>query len=829
MRGRQDFAHHHDDEDEDPWRWFCAGALKLSAEEQRWLGSAHVPERVGALKLSRAQRRAAERAERAVRRYGGAILADATGLGKTRVALALLRGGLKRRERARALLCVPARLKPMWERALLHAAQGAPWRERVTLLSHHALSRHGVKAWGRATASQAGAVSPSWIVIDEAHRFCTPHTQRYDAMSRLARHATATLCVTATPIRHGVEDLRALLDLFITRGWEVNRMGRARGVHLDPERLDERALEALAGEVIVRRVQLLEASDRALKRPRQRIERVDYEPGPRERWLWRHVAQQARELELALFGSKAPSGLFTELLCRRWESGVESLRLTLDRLVVLHDRALRHHAATGRCPSIAALREAFEGGGQESFAFMLEGAPSREEGIDIEAIRRDLARLKALARRVEAARQEALHGDGGRLRALATLCAERLRAHKVLCFTSSREAAEGCFEALCRRLGAADSVGLITGAGARATGLGRIKAQLALERFAPIGQECQGIWAPSEQLRVLVATDCIAEGVNLQDCAHVVLLDLPYTPLGLTQRVGRLSRPGGPHEEVVVLWLRPRGWEDSLGMMRRLRVKADEAARAHLGYDEVARFLSDSSAAPRPRASATGEAQLLERLDRYEALWREAAAEVSHSPRLCLRPIHGLQGANPVRVAYLLVREGDEERGWRHGWWRVGAQGDVERRPWRFVEEMVRWRDRVESAPVQVAMSGEEERRWRDRFDGLVRARSDELRAIWWAPVALKRSSATGRALNALRTLSAPPEAILTWLGTAPLHIGLERELQDQLTSGASPDALALWLQGELEAISGERQRARHAENQPAPRVEWLSALLSAM
>src|SRR5207245_3661432 len=73
---------------------------------------------------------------------------------------------------------------------------------------------------------------------------------------------------------------------------------------------------------------------------------------------------------------------------------------------------------------------------------------------------------------------------------------------------------------------------------------------------------------------VLIATDLLSEGLNLQDATRVVHYDLPWTPARLAQRVGRVDRLGSPHAWVeTVTFLPPAGLERALALERRLATK----------------------------------------------------------------------------------------------------------------------------------------------------------------------------------------------------------------------------------------------------------------
>ncbi len=86
----------------------------------------------------------------------------------------------------------------------------------------------------------------------------------------------------------------------------------------------------------------------------------------------------------------------------------------------------------------------------------------------------------------------------------------------------------------------------------KARGVGRLEAatgdsadptDLAI-RFSPGSNDASDIQGTDQELRVLIATDVLSEGQNLQDCSIVVNFDLPWAIIGLIQRAGRLDRIG---------------------------------------------------------------------------------------------------------------------------------------------------------------------------------------------------------------------------------------------------------------------------------------------
>ena len=70
-------------------------------------------------------------------------------------------------------------------------------------------------------------------------------------------------------------------------------------------------------------------------------------------------------------------------------------------------------------------------------------------------------------------------------------------------------------------------------------------------RFSPSATASAGWFRRSDELRVLVATDVLSEGQNLQDCAIVVNYDLPWAIIRLIQRAGRVDRIGQQAETIL--------------------------------------------------------------------------------------------------------------------------------------------------------------------------------------------------------------------------------------------------------------------------------------
>src|SRR3989442_1359650 len=184
--------------------------------------------------LAAHQRPAAERLAAILDRYGGALLADAVGLGKSYVALAV------------ALACgepfslvVPAVLVPQWRALLAQHNAAAP------IITHESLSTGDYRHLPPITAPYR------LLVVDEAHRFRNPDTRRYRALAKLVV-AARVLLVTATPVHNRLADLFHLFRLFL-RDHELAALGVASLRRAAAGEVDPATLAAVAARLTVAR------------------------------------------------------------------------------------------------------------------------------------------------------------------------------------------------------------------------------------------------------------------------------------------------------------------------------------------------------------------------------------------------------------------------------------------------------------------------------------------------------------------------------------------------------------------------------------------------
>ena len=121
---------------------------------------------------------------------------------------------------------------------------------------------------------------------------------------------------------------------------------------------------------------------------------------------------------------------------------------------------------------------------------------------------------------------------------------------------------------------------------AAVTGASADPTQLAW-RFSPHSNDRRDRVSPDEELRVLVSTDVLSEGQNLQDCAIVVNYDLPWAIIRLIQRAGRVDRIGQQAEDILCYSFLPaEGIERLIRLRARVRARLDQNAEV-VGTDEA--------------------------------------------------------------------------------------------------------------------------------------------------------------------------------------------------------------------------------------------------
>ena len=131
------------------------------------------------------------------------------------------------------------------------------------------------------------------------------------------------------------------------------------------------------------------------------------------------------------------------------------------------------------------------------------------------------------------------------------------KTKKVIIFTAFADTARYLYDELAawseRTLGVHSA--LVVGTGANKTNLSGLRRDLAsiLTAFAPRTKERPDDLAGEGEIDLMIATDCISEGQNLQDCDWLINYDIHWNPVRIIQRFGRIDRIGSPNQKIQLV------------------------------------------------------------------------------------------------------------------------------------------------------------------------------------------------------------------------------------------------------------------------------------
>jgi len=446
------------------------------------------------------QQSAVGRAEAALEEYGGVLIGDDVGMGKTFVATAIARNY------ARSLIVAPAALASMWREALVTTKTPADF------LSFERLSR--------ACSMDQPRAGHDLIVVDEAHHVRNRATRRYQRLAMLAREARVVL-LTATPIHNRPGEMLNLLSLFLG--------SRAR-------MLTEREL----ARCVVRREQDVIANDIAIPTILPTVHRqISDDPEIVRELMNLPPPLPARSGGLA-------GALIGRGLVHQWASSEAALHEAIRRRIA-RAAALSASLETGNYPTARELETWTYGEGtlQLGFAELLS-SPIEDAASLLSCVQSHSGALQDF--RVHHCADHGLDAER------AHILAEIREAHpdaRIVAFAQYAETVAMLFT----RLAATAGVAMLTARGGVVAG-GKLTRDETLARFAPNALRVE---APrrAERIDLLLATDLLSEGMNLQDADVVVHLDVPWTSARMEQRVGRIARMGSVHPRVHVYLIRP--------------------------------------------------------------------------------------------------------------------------------------------------------------------------------------------------------------------------------------------------------------------------------
>ena len=581
----------------EPQTVYLRALLELYGDEVEQLP----PSLVSSVALAPFQRDGYERARRILAKHHGTVYADGVGTGKTEIGLAFIEEYALRRGHHALVVC-PAQLVDNWEKRIIQSRLPA---QVVSFQQFASDEQLGPDSPNRRRNLHNSKDSYRLVVVDEGHALRNPDTTWYRAMERmLGGERKDLVLLTATPINNGLWDLYHLVMVFgrHDRAFAAFGIASVRSLFLkaganerDPENLSPDILFPLADAVSVRRDRrFIEANypgatfpdGTPVRFPKPQPGTVRYDLDSVDPGLFADITHAIRDIKMARYrpayyekgGHEAIeeatlAGLLQSGILKRFESCWAACLKSVARMISAHDAFLAAWDA-GIVPSrellhAAALDEVDESGAAAWVAETLTD-PSAARPVDqfraeyrddVAGDRVHLARIRDRLSRLNAATDPKL--------ALLKRLIEESPAKKVAIFATFGDTIAYLDENIPASIGGRERVVVIGGESDPDSRMG------ALARFCPETVVEPGYKPPDGEVDMLLSTDVLSEGQNLQQAQAVISYDMPWNPQRVVQRYGRVIRLKSPHETVFLTTMLPAPGEleSLLGLEATIRRK----------------------------------------------------------------------------------------------------------------------------------------------------------------------------------------------------------------------------------------------------------------
>ncbi|MDU6822414.1 helicase-related protein [Intestinibacter bartlettii] len=556
--------------------------------------------------------------------YGGCIIADSVGLGKTFEALAIIKYYELRN--CRVLVLAPKKLRDNWSVYRVNDKRNILAKDRFNydLLNHTDLSRKGGMS-GDIDLSFVNWGNYDLVVIDESHNFrnnvaVNDRETRYEKLMNNIIKAgvkTKVLMLSATPVNNKLDDLKNQLafiteddDKALEKTAEIKSiMSTLRNAQSafnkwgdleENEKTTERLLDMLNFDYF----KLLDSL--TIARSRKHIEKYyninDIGQFPKRLKpenvkedidiledfpSFKEINNQILKLNLSvyapikyvlphkrdyynkLYDTKAKGGkvLFKQMdreqnivflmktnFLKRLESSINSFTITLEKVLYNINSKIKKLSVinddiTLDIDDIDPLDtsiEQFTIG--DKVKIKIKDIDKIKYKQDLEHDRDILLDLLSKSKKIDEARDKKLHE-------LKNVITRKINNpinednKKIIIFTAFADTAKYLYKNI--SVWAKDNYNLnsalVTGSENPKTTIkmSRVDLNKVLINFSPISKEREKVMPEiKEEIDILIATDCISEGQNLQDCDYLINYDIHWNPVRIVQRFGRIDRLG---------------------------------------------------------------------------------------------------------------------------------------------------------------------------------------------------------------------------------------------------------------------------------------------
>ena len=590
------------------------------------------------LPLTNFQKHGVTRALKLIRDIGGVIVADEVGLGKTFIAGEILQRYQERRQRA--LVICPASLRDStWDQFLNQYQMFAECISFEQLASDVQLRDLHLRPNAKSKQLRNPIEEYQLIIVDEAHNYRNPSAPTRAAALRQLLYGKKRdlLLLTATPVNNSLWDLYHLLRFFLRQDSHLANQGIlsirdlfSLAMREDPANLSPDVLFPVIDATTVKRTRQFvkkHYEKESIRLSNGKLVPIVF-PHPVAKSIHYNLDETLPnffdQLEDALnpdsdssisftrytpdrfrldqnvedHQQQNPIGLLRSLLLKRFESSVFAFSESIRRMISEHTTFLEALDA-GYVVTTDFLHE-WANDDEVEFLELLDTSPQSQPAseYDIAGLQQtvecdrnllsDLVKqfnqmtpqrdpkLKALVKTLASIVEQAQHESTDNL--------DESQKRKVIIYTSFKDTVDWIENYLKHELENNSSIShyrnrmvSVSGSSLSADENSRVHV---VTGFAPISMGGRAE-SDADLYDLLITTDVLAEGVNLQQCRNIINFDMPWNPMRLVQRHGRIDRIGSPHNRVYLRTFFPVDRLDQLlNLEQRILNKLAMAAAA---------------------------------------------------------------------------------------------------------------------------------------------------------------------------------------------------------------------------------------------------------
>ncbi|MFW6111044.1 MAG: helicase-related protein [Thermoproteota archaeon] len=615
------------------------------------------------------QKWAVLRACKIAMKYNGVMVSDVVGMGKTFVGLAILEHFYHRNymmgKQGKILIICPKKLKTMWENMVAKFSLKADVIS-MGMLSNEDYDKELLQKHGNATVA----------LIDESHHFRNTGTNRYDNVSQYLPLVNEVILLSATPYTKGADDLYNQIKLFhLEDETKIPITPPKLDDFMKKVKDDQANLSELLSHIMVRRTrydivnqyggedeegrEYIEMGGERKYLPERKLRTRDYSVEDvygegfyqeivdvlvnltyaryslgTEDYLKPEYREERKYQDLSTMGRNL-RGLMKQLMLKRLESSIFAFKETLRKMVKsyenFHGLLKKGEIAIGEDidellkgeEDLERIRDQIEAKREEGEVKTYDVNAFHVDKLE-EDLHQDLDDLKGLYDTIDSICKEVKkdYSKDEKLKGLKDLLnsiykgehdviRENTDSKKVIVFSQYADTIEHLERGLkwMKDKGELTNVKLetVTGDTSNVDGIS--------EKFAPKSNQAEEKYTQDQQIDLLVATDVMSEGLNLQDANFVINYDIHWNPLKLIQRIGRVDRLGTEHETIYAFNFLPEtGLEEELGIVERVKKRINEINDV-MGTD--ARILTRDEEPNRHYMKAIYE-ENMDKLEKYE-------------------------------------------------------------------------------------------------------------------------------------------------------------------------------------------------------------------